>query len=221
MNSWMLTPLLLKIMVIQNNHKKRIVHNLMSSDMETRGIQMTEEDILTQAAQCITQGNFMGAMEIFESYIAANSNDPSGYHGWAEAAMFEIQENGNMDDKGNDRINEGKIQSYLRKAAGLDSDNAEYLASYANALIEFDRVPMAIREFQKLRVLGEKSDEVDVSFHLYEAARMLIDSINLKTNFDRSEQFARQYTPIAIEFAILGLGFTSIEEAMEYIATEE
>ena len=50
---------------------------------------------------------------------------------------------------------------------------------------------------------------------------MLIDSINLKTNFDRSEQFARQYTPIAIEFAILGLGFTSIEEAMEYIATEE
>ncbi|MBT7413546.1 MAG: hypothetical protein HN772_04575, partial [Euryarchaeota archaeon] len=76
---------------------------------------MTEEDILTQAAQCITQGNFMDAMEIFESYIAANSNDPSGYHGWAEAAMFEIQENGNMDDKGNDRINEGKIQSYLRK----------------------------------------------------------------------------------------------------------
>ena len=53
------------------------------------------------------------------------------------------------------------------------------VASYANALIEFDRVPMAIREFQKLRALGEKSEEVDVSFHLYEAARMLIDSINL------------------------------------------
>ncbi len=182
---------------------------------------MSEEDILTNAAQSITSGNFMGAMEIFESYISANPNDPAGYHGWAEAAMFEIQENGNMDDKGNDIINEGKIQSYLRKAAGLDSDNAEYLASYANALIEFDRVPKAIREFQKLRALGEKSEEVDVSFHLYEAARMLIDSINLKTNFDRSEKFAQQYTPIAIEFAIIGLGFSSVEEAMEYMATEE
>ena len=128
---------------------------------------------------------------------------------------------GNMDDKGNDIINEGKIQSYLRKAAGLDSDNAEYLASYANALIEFDRVPMAIREFQKLRALGEKSEEVDVSFHLYEAARMLIDSINLKTNFDRSEKFAQQYTPVAIEFAIIGLGFSSVEEAMEYMALGE
>jgi|TARA_B110000881_G_C18525377_1_gene489980 hypothetical protein len=182
---------------------------------------MTEDDILTQAAQSITQGDFMGAMEIFESHVAADPKDPAGYHGWAEAAMFEIQENGNMDAKGNDIINEGKIQSYLRKAAGLDTDNAEYLASYANALIEFDRIPMAIREFQKLRTLGEKSEEVDISFHLYEAARMLIDSINLKTNFDRSEKFARQYTPIAIEFAILGLGFSSIEEAMEYTSTEE
>ena len=80
---------------------------------------------------------------------------------------------------------------------------------------------MAIREFQKLRALGEKSEEVDVSFHLYEAARMLIDSINLKTNFDRSEKFAQQYTPIAIEFAIIGLGFSSVEEAMEYMATED
>ena len=66
---------------------------------------MSEEDILTNAAQSITSGNFMGAMEIFESYISANPNDPAGYHGWAEAAMFEIQENGNMDDKGNDIIN--------------------------------------------------------------------------------------------------------------------
>ena len=122
---------------------------------------MPEDDILTQAAQTITQGNFMGAMEIFESFISANPNDPAGYHGWAEAAMFEIQENGNMDDKGNDIINEGKIQSYLRKAAGLDSDNAEYLASYANALIEFDRVPMAIREFQKLRALIEVKNSLN------------------------------------------------------------
>ena len=86
---------------------------------------MSEEDVITIAAQHITKGDFMGAMEIFETHVTNNPKDPAGYHGWAESAMFEIQENGNFDDKGNDRINEGKVQSYLRKAAGLDPDNAE------------------------------------------------------------------------------------------------
>ena len=79
---------------------------------------------------------------------------------------------------------------------------------------------MAIREFKKLKELGNASDEVDVSFYLYEAARMLIDAIDLKTNFDRSEQFARQFLPISIEFALLGMGFTSAEEALEYLQIE-
>ena len=35
----------------------------------------------------------MGAMEIFENHVNENPKDPAGYHGWAEAAMFEIQEN--------------------------------------------------------------------------------------------------------------------------------
>ena len=49
----------------------------------------------------------------------------------------------------------------------------------------------------------------------------LIDSIDVKVGYDRSEQFARQFIPVAIEFAILGLGFSSVEEAMEYLSTEE
>ena len=88
---------------------------------------MTEEDVITIAAQHITKGDFMGAMEIFENHVNENPKDPAGYHGWAEAAMFEIQENGNFDEKGNDRINEGKVQSYLRKAAGLEPDNEGWI----------------------------------------------------------------------------------------------
>jgi len=185
-----------------------------------RGIGMSDIDVLTQAAQSIMQGDFMGAMAIFEGHIGASPDDPAGYHGWAEAALFEVQENGNMDEKGNDRINEGQIAAYFRKASGMDPDNADYLAAYANALIEFDRIPMAIRQFKKLKELGDASDEVDVSFHLYEAARLLIDAIDLKTNFDRSEDFARQFLPVSVEFALLGLGFTSAEEALEYLQTE-
>ena len=59
---------------------------------------MPDEDTITKAAQCIMQGDFMGAMGIFEEHIGSNRDDPAGYHGWAESALFEIQENGNFDD---------------------------------------------------------------------------------------------------------------------------
>ena len=50
--------------------------------------------------------------------------------------------------------------------------------------------------------------------------QMLIDAVDLKTDFDRSHPFARQYVPVAIEFALLGLGFPSADEATEYLAEE-
>lgn len=182
---------------------------------------MTGEDTVTQAAQLITKGDFMGAMDIFDIHTKENPSEPAGFHGWAEAALFEIQENGNLDDKGNDRINEGQIAAYFRKAASMDPKNPDYLASYANALLEFDRIPMAVREFRKLKALGDELDDVDVSFHLYEAARTLIDLVDMKTNFDRSDPNARQFIPVALEFSMLGLGFSSVDEAMEYLLTEE
>ena len=182
---------------------------------------MVDDELLTKAAQCITGGDFLGAMDIFQTIMDNHSDSPVGFHGWAEAAMFEIQENGNIDDSGNDRFNEGQIQSFLKKATKMEPENPEYLAAFANALIEFDRVPMAIREFQRLHELGQASEENDVSFHLYEAARLLIDSIDVKTNFDRSHDFARKYVRTAIEFSLLGLGFSSAEEAMEYMTSDE
>ena len=54
----------------------------------------------------------------------------------------------------------------------------------------------------------------------FQAAKMLIDNIDFKTNFDRSEQFAKQFLPVAVEFALLGMGFASAEEALEYLQTE-
>ena len=103
----------------------------------------------------------------------------------------------------------------------MEPKNPDYLASYASALLEFDRIPMAVREFRKLKSLGDELDDVDVSFHLYEAAKSLIELVDMKTNYDRSHEFARQFTPISLEFAMLGLGFSSVEEAMEYLVPEE
>ena len=74
---------------------------------------------------------------------------PIGVPWVGEPGLFEIQENGNLDDKGNDRINEGKFSLTY---AGLvrRSDNADYRAAYASSLIEFDEIPMAVRELRKL-----------------------------------------------------------------------
>ena len=166
---------------------------------------MNDEENITEAAQLITTGDFIAAMAVFERHIEANPDDPAGYHGWAEAALFEIQQNGNLDESGNDRINEGKVTAYLRRAAGLAPDNADYSAAYASALVEFDRIPMAVSQLHKLVELGKASNEVDVSFHLYEAARGLIEANDLKTNVDRSAPRVRQDIRDALEFALLGL----------------
>ena len=42
-----------------------------------------------------------------------------------------------------------------------------------------------------------------------------------QTEFDRSNPNARQFIPIALEFAMLGLGFSSVDEAMEYLVSED
>ena len=70
-------------------------------------------------------------------------------------------------------------------------------------------------------VICFSSDDFDVTADLFQAAKMLIDNIDFKTNFDRSEAFAKQFIPVAVEFAFLGMGFASTEEAVEYLALEE
>ena len=62
----------------------------------TREIEMSADEVVTQAAQLITSGDYAGAMAVFEGYIDSNPDDPAGYHGWAEAALFDIQENGTL-----------------------------------------------------------------------------------------------------------------------------
>ena len=132
---------------------------------------MSADEVVTQAAQLITSGDYAGAMAVFEGYIDSNPDDPAGYHGWAEAALFDIQENGNLDDKGNDRINEGQINAYFRRAASMAPENADYNAAYANALVEFDRIPMAVWEINKVGGNWKTSAGTDGFFHLYEGAR--------------------------------------------------
>ena len=47
---------------------------------------MVDDELLTKAAQCITGGDFLGAMDIFQTVMDNHSDSPVGFHGWAEAA---------------------------------------------------------------------------------------------------------------------------------------
>ena len=43
-------------------------------------------------------------MEIFEAFSNTNPDDPAGFMAGQKPTLFEIQANGNLDDKGNDRL---------------------------------------------------------------------------------------------------------------------
>ena len=69
-----------------------------SADIRSE-VAMTD-DIVTTAAQQITQGDYMGAMSTFEAHISDNPDDPSGYHGWAEAALLKYKRMGTSMKRG-------------------------------------------------------------------------------------------------------------------------
>ena len=66
-------------------------------------------------------------MKIFESFIESNPDNPQFTDGPKQP--IQIQVNGNFDEKGNDRINEGQVAAYYRRASSMDPENPEYLAS--------------------------------------------------------------------------------------------
>ena len=76
------------------------------------GGHVVDEELSVKAAQCIMSGDYMGAMENFEAIIEAHGDSPVGYHGWAEAALFEIQANGNFDEKGNETVSYTHLRAH-------------------------------------------------------------------------------------------------------------
>ena len=47
-----------------------------SSPSTDYGDIMSDEDTITKAAQCITKGDFMSAMSIFEDHVKSNPDRP-------------------------------------------------------------------------------------------------------------------------------------------------
>jgi thioredoxin-like negative regulator of GroEL len=168
------------------------------------------EEIMLQAAQAMSTGDFLGAMTVFESLIESEPDNHAGHYGWAEAAFMEHTENTN------DEVNPGLIRKRYKDAMKLDPDNLEIVASFASFCLDCNRVPAAVKEYNRLLEMAD-AQEVDVNDMLYEAARQLVEVVEMQTLGDRSHPMAQKYLKTAVEWAITGLGFVSTGTVIELL----
>ena len=169
--------------------------------------------VMLQAAQCMSAGNFLGAMEAFEGLIDSDPDNATGHYGWAEAAFMELSENMN------DEVNAGLIRKRYMDAKKIDPENLEIISSYASFCLDCNRIPAAVKEYTLLQETAD-AQEVDVNDMLYEAARQLVEVIEMQTDGDRSNPIAKKYLKTALEWAVLGLGFVSNAAAAELLTDE-
>ena len=68
------------------------------------------DELMLQAAQAMSAGDFQAAMAVFENLIESDPENSSGHYGWAEAAFMELTEN--MSDD----VNAGLIRKRYKDA---------------------------------------------------------------------------------------------------------
>ncbi len=169
------------------------------------------DELMLQAAQAMSAGDFQAAMAVFENLIEADPENSSGHYGWAEAAFMELTENMNDD------VNAGLIRKRYKDSMKLDPDNLEIVASFASFCLDCNRVPAAVKEYTRLQEMAD-AQEVDVNDMLYEAARQLVEVIEMQTDGDRNHPMAQQYLKTALEWAVTGLGFVSTGTVVDLLS---
>ena len=125
---------------------------------------------MVKAAQAMSAGDFKGAMDVFQGLIDSEPENPIGHYGWAEAAFMRLSIDMEED------VPAGKIMQVYKKAMALDEDNLEYVASFANFCLDCGRIPMAIKEYQRLEKMADLA-EIPVEDTLFDASRLIVDAI--------------------------------------------
>ena len=77
------------------------------------------DEIMLQAAQAMSAGDFKGAMDLFQKLIDSEPENPVGHYGWAESAFMRLSIDMEED------VPAGKIMQVYKKAMALDEDNLE------------------------------------------------------------------------------------------------
>ena len=153
----------------------------------------------------MSEGNFLDAMAVFEEAQNAEPENAAAHYGWAEAAFMRISID--MEDD----VPAGKIMQAYKKAMQFDEENLEYVASFANFCLDCGRVPMAIKEYQRLEKMAE-IEEIPVEDTLFDASRLIVEAIE-RVGQGRDNPMIQPWLKQALTWAVGGLGF-SAEDAV-------
>ncbi|MGB1818790.1 MAG: hypothetical protein ACPHK2_04150, partial [Candidatus Poseidoniaceae archaeon] len=106
------------------------------------------DDKMQEAGMALARGDFTNAMQLFDVLREEMPENAAAHYGWAEAAFMRLS----MDME--EDVPAGKIMQVYKKAMQLDEENLEYVASFANFCLDCGRIPMAIKEYQRLEKMA-------------------------------------------------------------------
>ena len=170
-------------------------------------------DLIKQAGMALSSGQFTEAMELFDKVREAEPDNAVAHYGWAESAFMRLS----MDME--EDVPAGKIMQVYKKAMQLDEENLEYVASFANFCLDCGRIPMAIKEYQRLEKMAELN-EIPVEDTLFDASRLIVDAIE-RVGQGRDNPMIQPWLRQALVWAVGGLGYSLKTPLKFYLLTSE
>ncbi len=160
----------------------------------------------------LSSGQFTDAMELFDKAREAEPDNAVAHYGWAESAFMRLS----MDME--EDVPAGKIMQVYKKAMQLDEENLEYVASFANFCLDCGRIPMAIKEYQRLEKMADLN-EIPVEDTLFDASRLIVDAIE-RVGQPMDNPMIQPWLRQALVWAVGGLGY-SAEDAVKMLSSDE
>lgn len=170
------------------------------------------EQSLQEAGMALAAGDFQVAMGLFDEARNADDANAAAHYGWAEAAFMRISID--MEDD----VPAALVMRSYKKAMELDEENLEYVASFANFCLDCGRIPMAIKEYQRLEKMADIA-EIPVEDTLFEASRLIVEAIE-RIDPERKNPMAQPWIKQALTWAVGGLGFDAAS-AVETLSSED
>lgn len=162
-------------------------------------------DLIQQAGMALSNGQFNQAMEIFNQAREAEPDNAIAHYGWAESAFMRIS----MDMA--DDVPAALVMKGYKRAMELDEENLEYVSSFANFCLDCGRIPLAIKEYQRLEKMAELN-EIPVDDTLFEASRLIVEAIE-RVGQGRENPMIKPWLRQALIWAVGGLGYNAVDAA--------
>ena len=166
-------------------------------------------DLVQQAGMALSSGQFNQAMEIFNQAREAEPDNAIAHYGWAESAFMRISM-GMAED-----VPAALVMKGYKRAMELDEENLEYVSSFANFCLDCGRIPLAIKEYQRLEKMAELN-EIPVDDTLFEASRLIVEAIE-RVGQGRENPMIQPWLKQALVWAVAGLGYNA-EDAVKTLS---